>query len=301
MSPRITKTSLRREHSSSTVSNQESQLVRRSARLAKRATWQRYASRTQSDSSPARAKIHTNTITAPFNIATFVKPNNSRRSQPPAFPFIIDSTADSTSSSSSSSEYPDSDIELATHDQSTPFPPPHTPSLTRATRHKRSKSSNSTYASSNESYELDGFVVSDNHTDDIDYGYDADESAADEIQRKSSIYSTSSEDTLFVPEVKVKKKKKLLHEHLPFRNKQLGTTSSEDVAEQISDAILLFSRRCNRGRKAMGVRVTDGDMRDREVREGLERAGKLGLVEKKEVKVGCVVWYFGAQGDKSVM
>lgn len=227
---------------------------------------------------------------------TFVKPNNARR----LHPFIIGSTTDSTSSS----DYPDSDTELATQDDQHPsFPPLHATFLARTTLHKRSTSYDSTYEFSNESYELDSFVVSDNHsdnTDNIDYGYHADESAADEVQRKNSICSTSSEDTLFVPEVKIRKKN-VHHPHLPFRSKQVGTASPEEVAEQISDAILLFSKRCNRGMKAMSVKITEGDMRDGEVREGLKRAGKLGLVVKKEVSVGCVVWYFGAKGGKRVM
>ncbi|EUC43873.1 hypothetical protein COCMIDRAFT_38227 [Bipolaris oryzae ATCC 44560] len=295
MSPRTTKISLRRELSPNIVSNQENQLVRRSARLEKRATWQKYASCTQSNSLPSRAESHINTITAPSNTKPLVRTNNPGRSHPPAFPFIIDSDTDSTSSS----KYPNSDAEVPMqYYEYILMPLPQSPSLIRTTVHSRSTSPESTCAASKESYELDCFIVSDNHSnnaDEIDHGYDADESAADEVQRKNSICSTSSEDTLFVPEVKIKKKKKVPYAHLPARNKQTGTLSSEEVAEQISDAILLFSRRCNRGRKAMRVRVTEEDMRDGEVREGLKRAGKLGLVVKKEVKMGCAVWYFGTK------
>jgi hypothetical protein len=90
----------------------------------------------------------------------------------------------------------------------------------------------------------------------------------------------------------------LLAAQEPFLNLPISSAEPEDIAEEITDAITLFSRRCNRNRTPMRLRLSRETLEDEEVLDALELAGKLGLargVDMGDVE-GSVGWCVGPKG-----
>ncbi|USP80532.1 uncharacterized protein yc1106_07806 [Curvularia clavata] len=135
----------------------------------------------------------------------------------------------------------------------------------------------------NDEYGFDEFVVWDGEVDEEGNGEEC------QSDRKGSFSSTSSEDTLFIPEIKAKKRKRV------------DEQEPEEVAEQISDAIVLFSRRCNRDLEPVVLRATKRIRRDTEVAVVWDRALRLGLGVGTEMSDGSVVWRIGPKAVNGVL
>ncbi|CAA9963543.1 hypothetical protein PTMSG1_06905 [Pyrenophora teres f. maculata] len=127
----------------------------------------------------------------------------------------------------------------------------------------------------------DGFVVSDGHEDSTDETGDEDETGSEksDITRISSTTSVAS-STLFIPETQ-------LHPHpatttltlqpTHFSHLAPSTLTPAEIAEEISDAITLFSRRCNRGRTPLLLVLGREMMCEEEVLEALAQGRKGGF------------------------
>jgi hypothetical protein len=114
--------------------------------------------------------------------------------------------------------------------------------------------------------------------------------------RKVSITSTcsgsSTSSGLFVSEHRTSKPS------LAFLALPISDASSEDIAEEIMDAITLVSRRCNRNRAPLRLRLSKKTLEDEEVLDALELAGRIGMakgVEMRDVE-GSVGWTVGLKG-----
>jgi hypothetical protein len=83
----------------------------------------------------------------------------------------------------------------------------------------------------------------------------------------------------------------LLAAQEPFLSLPISNAEPEDVAEEITDAITLFSRRCNRNRAPPRLKLSREMLQDEEVLDALELAGKLELARGMEMgdSVGWVV------------
>jgi hypothetical protein len=73
----------------------------------------------------------------------------------------------------------------------------------------------------------------------------------------------------------------------------LLTEPSADLVEEILDALAVFSRRCNRNRKPVKLRLGSAVMKDGEVREALDNAARLGLGRKVSLADGSKRWVIG--------
>jgi hypothetical protein len=69
-----------------------------------------------------------------------------------------------------------------------------------------------------------------------------------------------------------------------------------DVVEEITDAMALFSRRCNRNSKPLRLRIAPGMLEDEEVREVLEEAMTAGFGRKVSLEDGSKRWTIGPKG-----
>lgn len=72
--------------------------------------------------------------------------------------------------------------------------------------------------------------------------------------------------------------------------------ASEELVEEIGDAVTLFGRRCNRGRKPVCFWMTAEVLADGEVSEVLERAKRVGLGRCVDMGDGTVRWTVGPRG-----
>ena len=73
----------------------------------------------------------------------------------------------------------------------------------------------------------------------------------------------------------------------------LHAEANSYVVEEIVDATALFSRRCNRGRKPIRLRLAPEVFEDREVKGALEGAMRLGLGRKFSLEDGSQRWTIG--------
>jgi hypothetical protein len=128
-------------------------------------------------------------------------------------------------------------------------------------------------------------------------------------ERKPSITSTrsgsSTSSGLFVSEhpsnnPPPKATPSLLATRKPFLNLRISDSEPEDIAEEIADAITLFSRRCNRNRAPLRLRLSREMLQDEEVLEALELAGKLELARGMEIgdEEGSLGWVLGPKGQE---
>jgi hypothetical protein len=69
-----------------------------------------------------------------------------------------------------------------------------------------------------------------------------------------------------------------------------------DVVEEITDAMALFSRRCNRNSKLLRLRIAPGMLEDEEVREVLKEAMTAGFGRKVSLEDGSKRWTIGPKG-----
>lgn len=69
--------------------------------------------------------------------------------------------------------------------------------------------------------------------------------------------------------------------------------ASEEVVEEIFDALSLFARRCNRHREPLTLRLASAVLRDDGVREALESAVRRGLGRKLSLADGSKRWTIG--------
>ncbi|KAF2865655.1 hypothetical protein BDV95DRAFT_586257 [Massariosphaeria phaeospora] len=67
----------------------------------------------------------------------------------------------------------------------------------------------------------------------------------------------------------------------------------EDVPEEIMDAIALFSRRCNRDKEPLRLRLAAEVLEDDEVADALKEALRLGLGQMVELADGSQRWTIG--------
>jgi hypothetical protein len=79
----------------------------------------------------------------------------------------------------------------------------------------------------------------------------------------------------------------------------IPTTRNTQVAE-VADAITLFSRRCNRNRAPLRLRLSREMLQDEEVLEALELAGKLELARGMEMgdEEWSLGWVVGPKGQE---
>ena len=229
------------------------------------------------------------------------RPRKIRPSSPRTSALVDDMASESTNSSRDSSTESESDTESEpdSQDETTHLSPDNM-HFVAAEEVDRRESYDSRCEEGNEAYELDGFVVSDGDSDreedvtgpEEQDNVDEDDEDGDDVHRRNSIYSTStesSEDTLFISETKRKKTKSLAHTHHywktlvlqvnsgAFSRLPLSNTEPEIIAEQITDAVSLFSRRCNRFREPLVLELGRQMMEDEAVCEALVAAGRLGL------------------------
>lgn len=69
--------------------------------------------------------------------------------------------------------------------------------------------------------------------------------------------------------------------------------ASVEIVEEIMDALAVFSRRCNRDRAPVRLRLAAAVLEDEEVREALENAVRLGLGRKLSLEDGSKRWTIG--------
>ncbi|CAI6328678.1 unnamed protein product [Periconia digitata] len=181
---------------------------------------------------------------------------------------------------------------------------------------KRKESYDSRYESGNEDYELNDFVVD----DDVSIKSESDAT----IKAHSPTYNTrrasAITSTLSVISEATRRSKSSTSSRLFFSESedgiqtldmmawlQLGIASddpedvgegvvtepSAEVVEEISDAVAMFSRRCNRGRPPIRLRLSSFAGKDGEVKEALDRAVDLGLGRKLSLRDGTKLWTIG--------
>ena len=72
--------------------------------------------------------------------------------------------------------------------------------------------------------------------------------------------------------------------------------ASAEVVEEIVDALALFSRRVNRNREPVRLRLAAAVLEDVEIREALEGAILTGLGRKVSLADGSKRWVIGPKG-----
>jgi hypothetical protein len=82
-------------------------------------------------------------------------------------------------------------------------------------------------------------------------------------------------------------------EMVETENELLIMEADDDLVEEILDALAMFSRRCNRGKQPIRMTLTAEVLEDREVKEALESAMKLGLGRKLSLGDGSKRWTIG--------
>ena len=82
------------------------------------------------------------------------------------------------------------------------------------------------------------------------------------------------------------------------RQVPLIVQASEEVVEEIMDAVAMFSRRVNRGRDSVVLRLAAAVLEDSEVKEALEDAVRAGLARKVSLEDGSKRWSIGAKGRR---
>ncbi|KAF1951998.1 hypothetical protein CC80DRAFT_573034 [Byssothecium circinans] len=178
----------------------------------------------------------------------------------------------------------------------------------------RHHSLDSRYGPENEDYEMDDFVVGDDEEIEEWSGSDEeDEEVRRSIRRVSALSTISAlsslaEDTssrsskLFYSDLEHRASQLdelswmdfvVAHDSSPRDDEPLVTEASADIVEEILDAMAIFSRRCNRKKKPVKLRLASAVMRDEEVKEALERAAKLGLGRKISLHDGSKRWTIG--------
>jgi hypothetical protein len=267
----------------------ESQPIIRSVRLAKKALEHKQASWSQSDSLlPHTHSDEPSAATATSEIIALVT-----TSDPQEFSFVHDLASRSASSLCCS----DSEAETKAKDEENKhLSSEHLRFGAADVMHNHKERDDSQRETENETYEVNGFVIV---SDDDEDNEETDQAVVYAMARRDSVYSTSSEDTLFVSETKRKKKKsqQLVSQDIPF----MDLSSPEDVTEYVTNAIARFSRRCNRHRAPVVFGITKEVWMVTEMRDALDRAVKLGLAMGAEMSDGSVMWCIGPRVAKDLV
>lgn len=82
------------------------------------------------------------------------------------------------------------------------------------------------------------------------------------------------------------------------REAPLIAEASADVVEEIMDAVTMFSRRVNRGRESVRLRLAAAVLEDEEIRGLLEDAVRVGLGRKVSLGDGSKRWSIGGRGRR---
>ncbi|KAF2688912.1 hypothetical protein K458DRAFT_401018 [Lentithecium fluviatile CBS 122367] len=177
----------------------------------------------------------------------------------------------------------------------------------------------------NEDYEMDEFVIGDeegvgvwSEREDEDVEVDEEEDEYEDDLEVGDGNATDAHDTRRQePEIRIKSRRSSNESKLFFsdpddksnplalpslsdlgfeveaKNELLVAEANADIVEEIVGALTLFPRRCNRGRKPVRLRLAAGVLEDREVREALESALRLGLGRKISLRDGSKWWKIG--------
>lgn len=81
--------------------------------------------------------------------------------------------------------------------------------------------------------------------------------------------------------------------HQPYLETPVSEAALEDIAEELTDAIALFSRRCNRKHTPLTLRLSAEALENEEIVEALQDAERLGLGEGLRLSDGTEVWTIG--------
>lgn len=160
----------------------------------------------------------------------------------------------------------------------------------------------------NEDYDHDSFVVSDDEEDFIGGADKESQKEEPSDGRRLSHHisrtcrSSSRESRLFVSDPEVnsdilavptwsdsRSSFQSIQQDIP----PLITEVNPEVVEEILDAFTLFSRRCNRYRAPVSLRLAAIVYEDKEVREALDSAVRLGLGRKMSLADGSKRWTIG--------
>ncbi|KAF1834622.1 hypothetical protein BDW02DRAFT_630264 [Decorospora gaudefroyi] len=195
------------------------------------------------------------------------------------FSFIDDATSLSSGESESESESDeDSDGGGDFSDDST-----------YAERVDREESYDSRLEEGNEEYERDGFVVGDGEESEISILSEGEEEEEGEIdsevedEDEQTDNDTQEDDNTTTPSQTSTSSSSLFISAYPTRTPDfsllpLSTAAPEDIAEDVTDLMALLSRRCNRDRAPLLLRLREDVLMDGEVVDALGRARRLGFV-----------------------
>ncbi|PVH94599.1 hypothetical protein DM02DRAFT_660922 [Periconia macrospinosa] len=185
----------------------------------------------------------------------------------------------------------------------------------------RQASHDSRYDSGNEDYELDDFVVDDDASISSDSDNDTIVAARSPSTTRSNTRSASALSTTHSSTSKTTRRSststssKLFFSDPEDSRKpldmiawlQLGITSDDpedvgadlvtepsmEIAEEISDAVAMFSRRCNKEKAPVRLRLASVVGRDEEIKEALDRAVEVGLGRMLVLSDSSVLWTIG--------